>query len=662
MTGIWSDRLDHSASEDLQHGAMPQTVTLRSLAVGLILIIAISIFATDTTYRLRASRVSLGHLPICLWLPFLLLFLSNVLLKGLRPHWALRPHELGFILCLGFIGSIFPTKSLAGRLVAGLSILQYKANPENRWGEIILQHLKPWAIPGNEIGAITYLWEGLPQGQGIPWRVWAGPLFWWFTLFFALFIASLCLTVIFRKQWVEHERIVFPLARLPIMMITDEEPGSIWPRFFRSRLFWIGFGIALFIILWNILPRFSHRVPIIPIGPTYGIKYYYAKYFPPVKIKFNFFVATFGYLTNLEVLLSIWFFHILALIEAGALNRLGVSVRGEYSSGVMLQQVGGFITLVFVGLYIARKHITAVFRTAWRPGSGEDDREELLSYRATVIGLLVSLVYSIGWMHAFGISLIGVVVQVGFLLIYFLGLAKIVAETGLVYVETPLKTQQLSAAALGPIIQTSDHIGMALSANTVESHRAYILPTLTHLARIHHSFRWDRTQMLGSLCVAFLIGFVVSVAYTLVLCYTSTGASNIRHVYVFNNYGPRIFNRVVRWASEAPSFTQTELIFIAAGAIGTLLLSFLRLRLPWWPLHPVGFTVASVFMVNVTAFTVFLVWAFKALVLRIGGVAFYRRLQPFFLGLLFGYTLGVGLSTLVDAIWFPGNGHPVHGW
>jgi hypothetical protein len=346
----------------------------------------------------------------------------------------------------------------------------------------------------------------------------------------------------------------------------------------------------------------------------------------------------------------------------GALNRFGVTVRSDYLSGVLLQQAGGFVTLVLFGLYMARGHIAAVVRAAWRPRSGADDRDELLSYRIAVSGLLLSLFYAMAWMYALGISLLGISVQLGLLLIYFLGLAKIVAETGLVYIETPLRTQEVAAAVLGPAVQTPDHVGMALTANSVESHREYILPTLTHIARIHHTFRWNRTRIVGAQCAASVVGFIASVAYTLDLCYGATGAANIRHVYVFNNYGLRMFGRVVTWASDVPSFTGTEFGFLAAGALGTLLLSALRLRLPWWPLHPVGFTVGYVFPVRVTAFTVFLVWAFKALVLRIGGVTLYRRLQPFFLGLLIGYTLGVGISTLTDAVWFPGNGKMVHSW
>jgi len=637
-------------------------ITPRAILVGLALVVIVCFVATDTTYRLRASRVSLGHVPMSLWLPFTLLFLLNPLLKKLRPSWMLRPQELGLILCMGFIGAIFPTKNVAGRLVAVLASPYYKASSENRWDEYITEYLPGWAVPSDRHGDVTRLWEGLPAHESLPWSVWVGPLFWWFTLFAAIFIACFCIIVILRKQWVEHERIVFPLARLPVIMISDVDTNSGWPRVLSDRLFWIGFGIAAFILCWNILPWFWHQIPRIPIGPTYNNTVSFAPGYPPLQIKFNFVMAAFGYLTNLEVLLSIWLFHVLSLVEIGVLNRVGVIVRSDFENGLLLQQVGGFITLALFAIFTARQHIVAVVRSAWKNDGTLDDREELLSYRAALVGLAVSILYSVYWMAAAGISLVGTAVQLALLFIYFIGLTKIVAETGLVYIETPLRTQELAASLMGRTVSTSDHVGMALTANIVESHREYAMPTIAHVSKIQDSFRWPRGGILLGIGSAFIVGFVVSVVYTLHLCYGATGAANIRHVFVFGGYSTRMFDRVVRWAGEIPHFTQAEGTLLAAGVIGTLLLSILRLRLPWWPLHPVGFTVGYVYPVRVTAFTVFLVWATKSIVLRIGGIGLYRRLQPFFIGMLTGYTIGVGISTLVDAIWFPGNGHMVHSW
>ena len=61
-----------------------------------------------------------------------------------------------------------------------------------------------------------------------------------------------------------------------------------------------------------------------------------------------------------------------------------------------------------------------------------------------------------------------------------------------------------------------------------------------------------------------------------------------------------------------------------------------------------------------TVSTIFLIWAFKTLVLRMGGLERYRATIPLILGLLIGYLGGVALGLVVDIIWFPGQGHQMH--
>ena len=83
----------------------------------------------------------------------------------------------------------------------------------------------------------------------------------------------------------------------------------------------------------------------------------------------------------------------------------------------------------------------------------------------------------------------------------------------------------------------------------------------------------------------------------------------------------------------------------------------------WWPLHPIGFALAgSGTYMRYTVFSVFLAWAIKFVILKVGGAALYRRYRFFFLGILVGYTAGVALSLVIDVIWFPGQGHSVHGY
>ena len=76
-------------------------------------------------------------------------------------------------------------------------------------------------------------------------------------------------------------------------------------------------------------------------------------------------------------------------------------------------------------------------------------------------------------------------------------------------------------------------------------------------------------------------------------------------------------------------------------------LTFLNYRVPWWPLHPVGFTVAFAYPVRFSSFSLFVAWLVKWVILKVGGISLYRRAQVAVLGVLAGYTAGAILSFLV---------------
>ena len=61
---------------------------------------------------------------------------------------------------------------------------------------------------------MTWFYEGLPSGQTIPWSAWVSPLFWWMSFIGALLVVCFCTVVVLRRQWIDRERIVFPLAQV----------------------------------------------------------------------------------------------------------------------------------------------------------------------------------------------------------------------------------------------------------------------------------------------------------------------------------------------------------------------------------------------------------------------------------------------------------------
>ncbi|MEW6754763.1 MAG: DUF6785 family protein, partial [Candidatus Latescibacterota bacterium] len=89
--------------------------------------------------------------------------------------------------------------------------------------------------------------------------------------------------------------------------------------------------------------------------------------------------------------------------------------------------------------------------------------------------------------------------------------------------------------------------------------------------------------------------------------------------------------------------------FHAAGAAATWVLAALRQHFLRWPLHPMGFVYGTGFGWMVWG-AALVGWLCKWLTVRYGGAATYRRVQPFFLGMILG-EVGMRLLWAAVALW-----------
>lgn len=67
-----------------------------------------------------------------------------------------------------------------------------------------------------------------------------------------------------------------------------------------------------------------------------------------------------------------------------------------------------------------------------------------------------------------------------------------------------------------------------------------------------------------------------------------------------------------------------------------LVLGALRMKFTWWLWHPVGYATCSSWSMERLWMPLFLGWLIKLLITRYGGARAYRRLLPFFVGLVMG--------------------------
>jgi hypothetical protein len=507
---------------------------------------------------------------------------------------------------------------------------------------------------------MAWFYDGLPPNQSLPWDVWARPLLWWLSFIVAGMCTSVCLVSIFRKQWVEKEKLNFPLVQVPVLLSEQGASGTILPLFMRKPLFWVGFALALAIPMWNMATYFYPDFPGIQIINPYWL--YYRRYWPPLYEKINFYVIGFSFFCSTEILFSIWFFHLLAMAQIYIYTRTGFQPgpASEFSNPyalVTLQGTGGYIFLGLWILWLSRKHLGDVLRKALFNAKDVDESEEFISHRTAVMGFVLGFVYILGWLYHAGVSPNRIAAYAGISFIFTIAFAKLLAESGLVYFGWPFSAMQFTEFSFG---YTNVSPASLTGLSVAQGRGIFDIAQFSHMTKLVDFARMQRKRLLAATCLAFLFGIVAAIVYTLYLGY-DVGAYNFDHwTFKYGNVG--VYNSLKTKLKTPVPTDWAKMQLVGIGAVVTAILTFLRYRFTWWHIHPIGFTVAMIWPVRTGALSIFIVWCIKVVCLKLGGVQFVKRAQPFFLGILGGFAVAVLISFIVDVIWFPLEGHMLYQW
>ena len=643
-------------------------MTRRAFILGLLMAAWVNLWPSYSGLVIDSSRADYAHLSVAVMIPLVFLLAVNHWLQGNRFH--LSSSELLTIVCMGIVAALMQGEWLAGYFLGAITAPTYFASPENRWGDLLLEYIPSWTLVDR--AASVGFYEGLPAGQSIPWGSWIFPLFWWATFLGAVLLVCFCLSVILRKQWMDHERLAFPIATALLELTGVSGSKGTLSQLLRVRLFWVGFWIILGIICWNISTWFVVAMPPLPVlyGKAVRTEIVFGTGFPPLLICISVMTLVFGYFTKSEILFSIWFFHLLAIFQAGFFNRLGLDIGSSdpwcsFHPVIGWQSFGGMFALVIWGLWMARSHLVDVFRKAFTGTREVEDREELVSYRVAV-GLLVgSVAYLFFWLNQAGMGWGPLLAFWSSTLILYLGVARIIVESGLVFLRGPLTAQAFTWHLFG-IVGMGPYSAAALGLTWTFfcDAKTFGMTALAHIPRLGAAMnRESRRRLVPAVMLAALVGAAAVIGFTLYYGYHVTGSYNFG-VVSFNGSSDSAIGSWRLTANRIQANTMDtswdRIGFLGMGAAFVTFLLYLRYRFPGFPIHPMGFTIPAATSIRNIALSVFLIWAVKGLILRLGGLEQYRRYVPFFLGMLVGYLVGIGLGVVVDFIWFPGSGHDIH--
>ena len=507
---------------------------------------------------------------------------------------------------------------------------------------------------------MTRFFEGGPGG--IPVEVWATPVFWWTCFLGAMSFAVFCLVVILRKQWVDHERLDFPLVEVG-ESLADTEVGGRLSQIIRSPLFWIAFGIVMTLKLWNVGSYFTPAFPPVSIE---GGDWQAFPEFPFIGTKISFYAIGFGYFSRLDVLFSAWFFILLTAFQVYAFNifgyTIGASTHHRTSDALGWQSIGALIFMAIWSLWMSRAHLKAVCRKAFDSRFQVDDSAELLSYRTAVFGFIGSIGFVAAWLHTAGMMWWVIFAFLSVAILMFVGLSKAVAELGLAYIFFRIEPHDA-------VLQTFGSSMVGLSGVTMLAFmrvfnffpnigKGFIMPAFTQAVKTVDKIAEPR-RITTAIWLAIAFGYALSVFDTLHLCYTY-GAYNLGNMGM-KWVGPRAFNFAMSAIKNPLPFGGNgRTMWAGIGALTMAALTLIRYRMPWWPLHPIGLAMQGNHGIARTMFSIFIAWGMKSGIMRIGGVELYQKGKPFFIGLLAAQAVSTAVVFIVDCIWFPMQGHNVH--
>ncbi len=235
--------------------------------------------------------------------------------------------------------------------------------------------------------------------------------------------------------------------------------------------------------------------------------------------------------------------------------------------------------------------------------------------------------------------------------VVFLVMTRIIAETGLFYIQPGFPLLDMFRGLSHPLSTPRDLALAVIPALVPRDVRTTTMPYVANAMRLGDAnSRLRRRRFLIALAAALVLAMFAGGYAHLKLHYRFGAMSTFygwARIAALSEHMTRCTDLELRGARASPTLSE---VGAGAGVYGVF--SALRLRFVWWPLHPVGFLTAACWPVRWMWFSLMLAWLCKTAVLRIGGWAVHNRVRPFFIGLAFGEAVAAAFWMMVKIVLF----------
>jgi hypothetical protein len=630
--------------------ATRRATSARALTIGLLCTVFFCAFTPYNDFAVAATYLAGTQFPIgALFVLLLLVGGVNVLLRKYRPRAAFSQGELLTIWVMMLVSSGLSTSGMMRYFIPHIVAPHHYSDTTNNWERKIWAEVPDWLKVKDDEAAHAFFIGWRRGEEHIPWSAWIGPLFFWGILAVLFVIASFCVANLLRRQWVENEKFAFPLVALPVLLAEEPQEGRLVNNLLRNPVLWLG------VLLTTGLHTFRGLHLLYPSIPDIRTSWNMMEYLtvPPWN-QLGWFVANvyllvvgLTFLLSSEVAFSLWFFFLFYKFEIllGAINNWQMpGAVGGYSQKQFhsLQAFGGALGLFLWTLWTARHHLRDVWdKAVGNPrATGLDDSGEMMSYRATLSGMLLSYGGIALWLYLADVPGILIALSLLFMTITLVVIAWVVCQAGMLFMQTPFSSIDVLAPTIGtssfPI--SSLYTVYRFEGSFLYDTREMLIPSILNGAKAADAARFSPRPLLTAMALSVGVGLVVSAVASLWLPYYHGGALSLPNNWSYRVAPQMPLNFFGGAATVPPIGSWTNLLHIAGGLVGVLGLLVLRATFHWG-LHPIGFLGSSVHALHMLWFSIFWGWLFKSIILRYGGMKGYTTFLPLFLGLIVGDVL-----------------------
>ncbi|MBD3181538.1 hypothetical protein GF312_04545 [Candidatus Poribacteria bacterium] len=617
-------------------------ITRKATFIGLILI-------PLTTYWVMRMEIMSGntggggstyggaHYASCLSLFFNVIFVV-VVLVGIK--YLLRRIFSRDIISQKEILTVYVLLSMA-TAVAGTDMIQvlipilphpfWFATPENEWADLFFRYIPTWLTVSDK-DVLTGFYQGessLYTAQNL--KAWLIPIISWSGLLIAMFFVMFCINIIIRRQWIEREKLAFPIIQVPLAVV--EKGGK---KLFADRLFWVGFAIAGGIDVYNglaylfpTIPYFHIRYEIghlITESPWNAIGWMNMAFFP--------FVIGIGYIIPIHLSFSCWFFYLFTKFQRVLGSAMGLRSLPGFPY-IRQQSFGAYMGICIFAIIIGRRHFANIIKIVFK--KTPDTTNDRKNYTFALLGITAGLAFIITFCIRTGMS-IGVIL--GFFGIYFLlslAITRMRAELGVPAHDLHrMGPGEVLAHAMGTRRLGAKNLTMfSLFYSFNRAYRSHPMPHSLEAFKIAHETGMSESRMFVTMMMGACIG-IIAAMWILLDGFYRLGASARIAGYAVNAFGREPFQRLQNWLAYPSNGDIPALSFMGIGFLFTIILLFLRTRFFWWTLHPLGYALADDYSMQWFWASLLMGWMLKTIILKYGGIRKYRSAFPLFIGLILG--------------------------